>query len=438
MRHDYLHALLDALREGLRGGQVLILDYHGERSDFVRFTGARIRQAGHVRQDQLTLRLVDGRRQAAETISLTGHLDGDRARGRAALDALQPWLAELPDDPWLALPAPAASRHDGPAEMPDGRAALDALLRLGAGLDLVGVLASGEVLRACLDSRGTDHWFRTASFHLDWSLHEAGGRAVKAELAGERWDEAALAARLADQRRQMERLRLPVQTPGPGRYRAWLAPAALYELLELLAGGDLGIKALRTRQSALQALYDGQASLDPRVTLREALDSGRVPPFSSLGHHTPAPVTLIRAGRWQDPLVGPRSAVEYGLPVNAPQEAPQALEMAPGSLAEADVPAALDTGLYLTNLWYCNWSDRPHARITGMTRYACLWVERGVVRGPLAPMRFDDTLYRLLGEDLEAVGSDAVLLPDPSTYEARALRGLRLPGVLTGGLRLTL
>ena len=39
--------------------------------------------------------------------------------------------------------------------------------------------------------------------------------------------------------------------------------------------------------------------------------------------------------------------------------------------------AQLDTGIYVNNLWYLNYSDRPAGRITGMTRFATLWVEEG-------------------------------------------------------------
>ena len=37
----------------------------------------------------------------------------------------------------------------------------------------------------------------------------------------------------------------------------------------------------------------------------------------------------------------------------------------------------LDTGLYIGNLWYLNFSDRSACRLTGMTRFASFWVEGG-------------------------------------------------------------
>ena len=35
-----------------------------------------------------------------------------------------------------------------------------------------------------------------------------------------------------------------------------------------------------------------------------------------------------------------------------------------------------------------------------MTRFATFWVEDGVIQSPLEVMRFDETIYRMLGENL--------------------------------------
>ena len=60
---------------------------------------------------------------------------------------------------------------------------------------------------------------------------------------------------------------------------------------------------------------------------------------------------------------------------------------------------ALGTGLYIGNLWYLNYSDHPNGRVTGMTRFSTLWVEGGRAVAPAEVMRFDDTLFHLLGLD---------------------------------------
>jgi predicted Zn-dependent protease len=154
----------------------------------------------------------------------------------------------------------------------------------------------------------------------------------------------------------------------------------------------------------------------------------------------PAAVALIVQGKLKDALVSPRSAKEYGLETNAANgsESPEALDLAAGTLAQSEVLRALDTGLYISNLWYLNFSDRPAGRITGMTRFATFWVEGGRIAAPVDPMRFDDSIYRLLGENLLDLTRERELLLDPSTYGERSSSSARLPGALLRSLRLTL
>jgi predicted Zn-dependent protease len=136
--------------------------------------------------------------------------------------------------------------------------------------------------------------------------------------------------------------------------------------------------------------------------------------------------------------VGARSAREYGATVNSGGESPSSLEMAAGGLAQDEVLERLDTGIYLNNLWYCNFSDRNACRITGMTRFACFWVEGGKIQAPLNVMRFDDSVYHLLGQALEDLTRERELIFDAGSYEERSTGSYLLPGALLDSLRLTL
>ena len=90
------------------------------------------------------------------------------------------------------------------------------------------------------------------------------------------------------------------------------------------------------------------------------------------------------------------------------------------------------------NLWYLNFSDRANARVTGMTRFATFWVEGGKIVAPLNVMRFDDSLYRMLGENLIDLTRERDWMLSTSTYEQRSVETSRLPGALLGGLTFTL
>jgi predicted Zn-dependent protease len=98
----------------------------------------------------------------------------------------------------------------------------------------------------------------------------------------------------------------------------------------------------------------------------------------------------------------------------------------------------LHTGIYIGNLWYLNFSDRSACRMTGMTRFASFWVEDGRIRAPLNVMRFDDTAYRVLGENLEALTRERDLVPGTSTYGERSTLSFRTPGALVREFALTL
>ena len=102
--------------------------------------------------------------------------------------------------------------------------------------------------------------------------------------------------------------------------------------------------------------------------------------------------------------------------------------MAGGTLAQKDALEALGTGLAIGNLHYLNYSDRPACRITGMTRFATFWVEDGKVVAPVDVLRFDDTVYRMLGSNLEALTTETELLLDAGTYGSRKLSSLRVAG----------
>jgi predicted Zn-dependent protease len=112
--------------------------------------------------------------------------------------------------------------------------------------------------------------------------------------------------------------------------------------------------------------------------------------------------------------------------------------MAPGELQATDRLEALGTGIAIGNLWYANWSDRNACRMTGMTRFGTFWVEGGELQAPLAVMRFDDSLYDLLGERLEALTRARELRLSAETYAGRSTASSLLPGALVSGIALAL
>ncbi|RBJ69411.1 TldD/PmbA family protein, partial [Pseudomonas sp. MWU12-2534b] len=159
--------------------------------------------------------------------------------------------------------------------------------------------------------------------------------------------------------------------------------------LSMLNWGGLSEKEVRAKRSPLLRLADGEARLSPRVSLAEAAGEGMSPLFQAEGVIRPDRVELIGAGEHRNSLIGPRSAREFGLEPNAGgDEYAESMQLAAGELPRDQALQALGTGVYLSNLWYLNFSDRSACRITGMTRFACFWVEDGRIVAPLGVMRF--------------------------------------------------
>jgi predicted Zn-dependent protease len=440
-RRETFDTLADAVCRAGRDDERVTLFLQAEASDFLRFNHAAVRQASHVTQGHATLSVSAGGRKAESTLTLTGRRADDIATLQRERSVLQALLADVPADPYLLWPDDiVSSGRSDTGELPTPGQVIEAVGTCAAGTDFVGFYAGGPVVCAFADSKGQRNWHRVESFQIEWCLYHARDKAVKAAYAGTRWSDAEFAVRLASSRQRMGLLAQPPVSLAPGAYRAYLAPAAMVEVLELLAWGGFGLKRRRSGTSPLMRLAHGDAALDARVQLSEATALGVAPSFTAEGFTRPGRVPLVSAGRSADTLNSPRSAREFGVPTNGAnaEEMPESLRLEPGALPAADVLPALDTGLYISNLWYLNYSDRQACRITGMTRFACFKVERGELVAPLDVMRFDDSFLRLFGEGLVALTDEAEQFIATDTYERRQLTSVSTPGVIVDGLNLTL
>lgn len=441
LSRDAFHRLADDTLAGLEHGEDATLWLQAEASDFVRFNQGRVRQPGTVAQADLSLRLIRGQRHATFQLSLGGDEAADRARLADALAALRRIVAEVPEDPHLLWATDGRSADfEAPGEPPDAAQVTADIVHMAGDDDLVGVLVSGQVMAGFASSRGQRCWDRRHSLLFDWCLYHRGDKAVKSTLGSTGWDPAELATAMDAARGRLALLGKAPRRLEPGRYRCVLSPAALAEVLELLKWDGFGLRAHRTRTTPLLRLLGDEARLSPLVSMYEDTRHGLGPAFTADGFHRPDTVALVEEGRLVGALVCPRSAREYGVPTNGAtgDESPQALVMEPGAMPESELLERLGTGLYVSNLWYLNYSDRPAGRITGMTRFATMWVEDGEVVSPTEVMRFDETVYHLLGSGLEGLSDSLALLPSTSTYDRRSTSSVRLPAALVDGVRFTL
>ena len=435
--------LADRLINSLHQGEHLTINLESERSQFTRFNHAKVRQSGVVADGNVTISLISNQREAYAEFPFTSNLETDWNYAIANLDYVRQEVDQIPENPYLVIPEnQGSSREVYQGNLLNSEEAIATILTPVNNLDFTGFYASGSIIRANANSAGQRHWFATDSFFVDYSMFvqtDSGEKAVKGIYAGKEWNPKDYKSQIQHSKQQLGALQKPSKTVERGQYRTYFAPAAAAELFGFLAWG-VGEAALQQGSSALLKLKNQEKNLSPLLSLNENFTYGNVPRFNALGEVAPECLAVITDGKLVNTLVSSRSAKEYDQVSNGADtsESMRSPEFGMGALAEVDILQKLDIGLYLSNLHYLNWSDRTGGRITGMTRYACFWVENGEFIAPIENLRFDDSIYDFFGENLEALTDFREFIPDTGTYEKRSLGGSLVPGMLVKNFTFTL
>ena len=208
----------------------------------------------------------------------------------------------------------------------------------------------------------------------------------------------------------------------------------------MMSWGGFSYKANKIGTSPLHLLNKGERKLHPSVSITENIKDGISANFNADGFIKPDKINMISDGKFSESLTSPRSSLEYSVPHNASSTAeyPYSIDMNAGSVSDDSILSTINNGLYISNLWYLNFSDRNNGRMTGLTRFGCFIIENGKLTAPINTMRFDDSVYSMLGENLIGFTSKRELLIDSGTYEERSTSSARLPGALVNNFKMTL
>lgn len=437
---EHFDAMAVHVLSGLALGEELTINLTAEETLYVRFNGNRVRQNTDVEQINVSLLLQTNQRTVEKSRTLSGDLNFDQAALTRLLANCREEALNLPVDPNqvpIENNGHSSDEFSGALLAPED--VVPAVVAPANGCDLAGFYAGGVSIRGNRNSKGQSHWFATETFFLDYSIYN-GPKAAKGCYAGSTWSAASWAANLERTQNMLALQSLPHQEVKPGSYRTYLAPRAFSDLLGMLNWNALSASAWKQGRSPFKKLAEQDTTLSPLLNVEENFLMGLTPRFNSLGEVSETRIPLIDGGALKNLLVSSRTAKEYGLSANGAcaEESPRAMHVSAGTLDEKDVLAALGTGLYLSNLHYLNWSDPVSARVTGMTRYACFWVEDGVILGPIKDLRWDESLYGALGSQLLALTSHTEIDPAVDTYFHRSLGGSRTPGALIEGFTFTL
>ena len=417
------------------------LSYSAEDSYFMRMNHAQIRQNGFVRQQRVSVTLWKTNKTYGFSQGLSGILEQDRETLAEALEHARATAALLPDDPYQSIPtASGRSETVYEASLLPQQTIAQAVLDPVADLDFTGLFAQGVICRGAANTAGARHWFQTETFSLDYSIWLENGRAIKGLYAGREWQQAEYEKRIAEARHGLTILALPQKKLEPGKYRAFISADALTDVVEFFSWNGFGERGMRQGESAYLALKEGREHFSERFGLTQDFSIGVEPAFNGEGEAAPEKLAVIEKGVLVNTLVSSRSEKQYGAESNGADigEALRSAAIGAGTLAEADALKELGTGIYISNFHYLNWSDTATARVTGMTRFACLWIENGKAVAPIADMRWDESLYNIFGANLLAVTKERRLFTETNTYGERAVGGCLLPGILVKDFNCTL
>ena len=437
----------DVIESTRQSDESFCLTIHAETSDYVRFNHARVRQAGRVNQAEASLSYQkEASKSMSLALSLTGDIDTNTKRLADVLAKVRHLAGTLHDDPYLVPFEKGESSHAAfDADLPAIEETVSFINDIAKDLDLVGLLTQGRVLRYVRHTEGTKHSFETQSLVFDYSVYGERGadgsiQSVKHVVYATKDAHTMIADSLTKARQQLADLAKPIKTLAPGGYRVYLEPAAVGDIVSLFSWNGVSAAAYKKGASTLAQWIDGKVALSPQFSISDDFNIGLSPRFNGRGELAPTCLTIADKGHFANMLVSSRTAKEYGLTSTfaSGSEGLRSINMAPGTLEKQSILTALGTGIYISNVHYLNWSDPNSARITGMTRFACFWVENGLIQGPIQDMRFDDSIYSLFGEQLEAVTAFTEVLPETDTYDERSIGGSRVPGVLVKEMAFTL
>ncbi|WP_432985803.1 TldD/PmbA family protein [Dactylosporangium sp. CA-233914] len=411
-----------------------------------RFASSYIHQNVADEITSVRLRLHADGRTATTSTTVLGGLDD---LVRRAVESMRLAPAD-PTWPGLAPPAPLAFAGNVDDETasasPEDRAArVRAFVGQAEGLDVAGYCRTSASRVVYANSAGQNLAAARTSAAMD-GIARTGTSDGLARLAAVRIgdiDGAVLGARAATKARAGAD---PVELP-PGKYEVVLEPAAVADVLQMLAIYGFNAKMVLDRQSFLQV---GEEQFDPAVTLVEdaAQPDATAIPFDAEG--TPRKrVVLVDRGRSAAVVHDRRTAARAGdgaestghaIPGGASFGAvPSSLRLLPAegaAPAEVEGPATdsavaalvagVERGLLVTDNHYTRVLDPRTLVVTGLTRNGVWLIEDGVITTPVRNFRFTQSYAQALGPGaVLGVGTHAVEMPgawSEAGFVAPALR----------------
>lgn len=441
LQQKFFQELSEKIFGSLMHDEELTINLSAEDTMFTRFSRARVRQVTEVEQAYASLNFIKGNKTLNMNLKYTGNVEEDFHFIYKKIKEARSLLEVMSEDPYLVRPQNLGnSFSEAKGADLDGVAMMEAINDIAHHVDLAGLLTSGEIVRASMNSKGQTHWFKTHNFVLDYSLYNPKQKAVKSMYAGSEFSFDGLKENILAASQKLELMNREVRKVPRGAYRIYLAPSAVGELMGTLSWGGVSMSTHQRGQGSLTDLWKGKKKMSPLFNLSEDYSINTTPRFNEYGEAAPAMMPIIENGEYRNFLTSTRTANEFKLESTyaSEWESMRSAVINPGTIKESDILKTIGNGLYISDLHYLNWSDRETARITGMTRYACFVVENGELVSPIEDLRFDESYYHIFGDGLVGLTEQNYLIPSTGSYFEREVGGMKVPGVIVDGFKFTL
>ena len=446
MKKEIYNTICSQVYSTLQEGENLTIYMEGENSQYFRFNDSKIRQTGIIEDYNVTLSLYHGKKSLQATTTVSSDIDYSVKNLISEIDGLREPLSLIPENNFTVFPDKFDSTEvyrEG--SLPDREEILDSLMGVIDKDNLTGVWTSGKIFRASSTSKGTQHWFEKDSFIFDFSLIDAKENMVKILYPGSDWNKDDFMSAFDDASKRLQLMNKTKLELKPGKYRVWFEPHAVADFVDMLNWNGVSEASLRNGSSCLLRMRKDNVKLSEKFSLDESFDRKSTASFNSRSEVS-GNVSLIKRGMMENTLINSKTALEYRLTSNYAEDVNswgmgeylRAPFMHGGDIKLDDRLKKLGTGIFISNIHYLNWSDNLGGRITGLTRYACYWVEDGKMVAPIKTMRFDDSFYNFFGDNLEAVGETVLSRPVIETYDGRNPGETTCPGILVNDFELTL
>ena len=446
MKKEIFHDISSQVFSFLENNEQLTIYLEGENSQYFRFNDSKLRQSGIIEDYAVTISLFSGKKSLQSATTVSSDIESSVINLKNEIQALRDPLSLIPENEFTSFPDNFKSiEMIKSGQLPDRNEILETLMDVITKDYLTGVWTSGKIFRACSTSEGTNHWFEKDSFIFDFSLIDEKENMVKVLFPGNDWDKDRFTAAFQEASSKLKLMNKPKIELKPGKYRVWFEPNAVADFVDMFNWNGVSESAFRNGSSCLLKMRSSDQKLSNLFSLKESFSSQATASFNSRGEVS-NDVSIIHKGEIMNTLVNSKTALEYNMVSNFAEESNswgmgeymRSPLMESGDIENDECLEKLGTGIFISNIHYLNWSDTLGGRITGLTRYACYWVENGKMVAPIKTMRFDDSFYNFFGSNLEGVGKEISARPVIETYDGRNPGETTCPGILVNDFELTL